>query len=177
MHATAHGGLDRHRKNLHWKLILGEVKHPLLHGGLEPLSVLCLAFQSDALPSELFPPLLWVIWAFHACASKMEVGRLLCDQGSNLWPLDPESQVCCMARVWTCDLLILSLRFNNNNEYLERLTCTSPKRLHILYKYILSKLSAYNMNTHTHTRAHTHTHTHTHIHTHIHTHTHTLLVP
>ena len=45
---------------------------------------------------------------------------------------------------------------NNNNEYLERLTCTGPKRLHVLYKYILSKFNAYNMNTHTHTRTHIH---------------------
>ena len=35
----------------------------------------------------------------------------------------------------------------NNNEYLECLTCTGPKHLHVLYKYILSKFSAY-----THTR-------------------------
>ena len=58
---------------------------------------------------------------------------------------------------------------NNNNEYLERLTRTGPKRLHVLYKYILSKFKAYNMNAHTHTHAHrlarerAHTHTHTHI--------------
>ena len=40
---------------------------------------------------------------------------------------------------------------NNNNEYLEHLTCTGPKRLHVIYKYIWSKFNAYNMNTHTHT--------------------------
>ena len=28
---------------------------------------------------------------------------------------------------------------DNNNEYLERLTRTGPQRLHVLYKYILSK--------------------------------------
>ena len=38
---------------------------------------------------------------------------------------------------------------NNNNEYLERLTHTGPKRLHILYKYILSTFNTYNMNAHT----------------------------
>ena len=43
-----------------------------------------------------------------------------------------------------------ALNYNNNNEYLERLTRTGPKRLHVLYEYILSKLSAYNMNAHTH---------------------------
>ena len=35
---------------------------------------------------------------------------------------------------------------NNNNEYLERLARTGPKRLHALYKYILSNFNAYNMN-------------------------------
>ena len=47
------------------------------------------------------------------------------------------------------------LHKDNNNEYLERLTRTGPKRLHVLYKYTLSKFNAYNMNAHTH--AHTHT--------------------
>ena len=61
---------------------------------------------------------------------------------------------------------------NNNNEYLERLTRTGPKRLHVLYKYILSKFNAYNMNAHTHTLAHTDSHTHARAHTHTHTHTH-----
>ena len=77
---------------------------------------------------------------------------------------------------------------NNNNEYLERLThtgpkclhilrlthtgpkClhilrlthTGPKRLHVLYKYILSKFNAYNMNTHTHTHRLAHTCMHAH---------------
>ena len=49
---------------------------------------------------------------------------------------------------------------NNNNEYLERLTRTGPKRLHALYKYILSKFNAYNMNARTHTRTHTQRLTH-----------------
>ena len=38
---------------------------------------------------------------------------------------------------------------NHNNEYLEHLTCTGPKRLHVLYKHILSKFNAYNTHTHT----------------------------
>jgi len=38
---------------------------------------------------------------------------------------------------------------NNNDEYLERLARTGPKRLHVPYKYILSKFNAYNMNAHT----------------------------
>ena len=29
---------------------------------------------------------------------------------------------------------------NNNNEYLERLTRTGPKRLHVLYKYVFVKI-------------------------------------
>ena len=41
--------------------------------------------------------------------------------------------------------------YNNNNEYLEHLTRTGLKRLHVLYKYTLSKFNAYNMNAHTHT--------------------------
>ena len=40
---------------------------------------------------------------------------------------------------------------NNNNEYLERLARTGPKRLHVFYKYILSKFNTYNMNARTHT--------------------------
>ena len=53
---------------------------------------------------------------------------------------------------------------NNNNEYLECLTHIGPKCLHILYKHILSKFNAYNMNTHTYTQTLpppllTHTHT------------------
>ena len=54
----------------------------------------------------------------------------------------------------------LTRPYNNNHEYLERLTRTGPKRLHILYKYILSKFNAYNMNAHTHARTHTDSHTH-----------------
>ena len=65
---------------------------------------------------------------------------------------------------------------NNNNEYLEHLTRTGPKHLHVLYKYILSKFNTYNMNTHTYTHTHTHAHTqrfaHAHTCTHAHTHTH-----
>ena len=60
---------------------------------------------------------------------------------------------------------------NNNNKYLECLTHTGPKRLHMLYKYILSKFNAYNMNVHTHTHTHTHTHAHSHSHTCVHIHT------
>ena len=36
---------------------------------------------------------------------------------------------------------------HNHNEYLECLTRTSPKCLHILYNHILSKFNAYNKNT------------------------------
>ena len=50
------------------------------------------------------------------------------------------------------------------HEYLERLTRTGPRRLHVLFKYILSKFSAYNMNAHAHTQTRTRTHKHTHTH-------------
>ena len=62
---------------------------------------------------------------------------------------------------------------NNNNEYLERLTRTGPKRLHVLYKYIFVKIQCVQHEC-THTRMHTHrladarTHTHTHKQTHTH---------
>ena len=61
----------------------------------------------------------------------------------------------------------------------EHLTHAGPKRLHILYVYIVAKFNAYNRNLHTHAHARTHarthvcTHTHTHTHAHAHTHTHT----
>ena len=58
---------------------------------------------------------------------------------------------------------------NNNNEYLERLNRTGPKRLHVLYKYILSKFKAYNMNAHTHARSHTHGLAHARAHAHTYT--------
>ena len=65
--------------------------------------------------------------------------------------------------------------YHNNNEYLQRLTHTGPKRLHVLYKYVLSKFNAYNMNAHTYacTHAQSHTHAPTCAHTRVHTHTHT----
>ena len=50
----------------------------------------------------------------------------------------------------TLKKLYLITNNNNNNEYLEHLTCTGPKHLHVLYKHILSKFNAYNMNTCTH---------------------------
>ena len=46
-------------------------------------------------------------------------------------------------------LHVALMKINNNNEYLERLTRTGPKRLHDIYKYILSKFNAHNMNAHT----------------------------
>ena len=52
-------------------------------------------------------------------------------------------------------MLVVTISVNTNNEYLERLTRTGPKRLHVLYKYILSKFNAYNMNAHAHARTHT----------------------
>ena len=40
----------------------------------------------------------------------------------------------------------------------KRLTRTGPKRLHILYMYVLSKFNAYNMNARTHTCMHARVH-------------------
>ena len=62
---------------------------------------------------------------------------------------------------------------NNNNEDLERLTWTGPKRLHVLYKYILSKFDAYSMNAHAHECTHVCMHTDVHTCARTHTHTHT----
>ena len=53
---------------------------------------------------------------------------------------------------------------NNNNEYLQCLTHAGCERLHVLYKYILSKFNAYNMNAHTHMHAHIQAHTRTRAH-------------
>ena len=66
------------------------------------------------------------------------------------------------------------VKVNNNNEYLERLTRTGPKRLHVLYKYIFVKIQCIQHEC-THTRTHTdlHTHARTHARTRTHTHTHT----
>ena len=55
---------------------------------------------------------------------------------------------------------------NNNDEYLERLTRTGPKCLHVLYKYIFVKIQCIQHEcthtcTHTQSRTHMHTHTHT----------------
>ena len=47
MHATAHRGLCGHGKKMLWKLTVE--KHLLPHRGLEPASVLYVAFQSDAM--------------------------------------------------------------------------------------------------------------------------------
>ena len=59
--------------------------------------------------------------------------------------------------------------YNNNNEYSECLTHTGPKRLHVLYKYILSTFNACNMNAHTHRLTHARTSTCMHACTHTHT--------
>ena len=61
-------------------------------------------------------------------------------------------------------------RFNNNNEYLEHLTRTGPKRLHVLYRYIFVKIQCIqheSMHTCTHTQTCTCTHMRTCTHTQI----------
>ena len=55
---------------------------------------------------------------------------------------------------------ILRAANNNNNEYLERLTRTGPKCLHVLYKYIFVKIQCIQHEC-THTDSHMHAHTHT----------------
>ena len=60
---------------------------------------------------------------------------------------------------------------NNNNEYLECLTHTGPKHLHVLYKNIFVKIKCIQHEC-THTHAHTHRLAHAHTCTHTHTHTH-----
>ena len=67
-------GLFGHPKSLHWKSTLREKS--LAAPGLEPMSVLHLACQLDALPTELSPPLLapFVVAVFQ---SKIETGSTL----------------------------------------------------------------------------------------------------
>ena len=67
---------------------------------------------------------------------------------------------------------------NNNNEYLERLTRTGPKRLHVLYKYIFVKIQCIqhgcnHTRTHTHRLAHERMRAHARAHARARTHTHT----
>ena len=51
------GAVSTPYESLHWKLTLRKKKkkNPLPHRGLEPVSVLRQAFQSNALPAELSP--------------------------------------------------------------------------------------------------------------------------
>ena len=85
-------------------------------------------------------------------------------QQSDQCPLLPTPPDPCMN--WTSHYVN-----NNNNEYLERQTRTGPKRLQVLYKYILSEFNAYNMNAHTHTHMHPHTQTRTRVRAQTNTHT------
>ena len=56
------------------------------------------------------------------------------------------------------EALRLNINNNNNHEYLECLTCTGPKRVHVFYKYIFVKIQCIQHEcTHTHTQTHTHT--------------------
>ena len=63
---------------------------------------------------------------------------------------------------------------DNNNEYLEHLTRTGPKRLHVLLQVHIVKIQCKQHDcTHTHANTHTDSHTHARTHTRTHTHTHT----
>ena len=55
MHVIVHWGCYRRCKKVHWKLTLGE-KIPCHTGGINPLSVLHLAFQSDSVLTEPYRP-------------------------------------------------------------------------------------------------------------------------
>ena len=52
MHAIAHGVCADTVRESALKVESGRKKNPLLHRGLEPASVLRLAFQPDALPAQ-----------------------------------------------------------------------------------------------------------------------------
>ena len=58
--------------------------------------------------------------------------------------------------------------YNNNNEYLERLTRTGPKRLHVLYKYVIILKIQRIQHECTHKRTHAHAHTQTRIYAYAH---------
>ena len=64
MHATAHEGCTDTVKESALEVDCGE-KNPLPYRGLEPASVLSLAFQSDALPAGVFPPPFVELKAFY----------------------------------------------------------------------------------------------------------------
>ena len=67
-------GLYEHRKRVCTASCLWE-KNRWSHRGLEPASVLRLAFQSDALPTEPFPPLLiGLLHLFQICFLGMVFG-------------------------------------------------------------------------------------------------------
>ena len=72
MHAVAHRGCADSVTEVDWE------KNPSLHRGLEPASVLRLAFQSDALPAELSPPLEMICVVVSACANDLCGSFSLC---------------------------------------------------------------------------------------------------
>ena len=59
MHAITHRGCTHTVRLVCIGSWLWEKKNPLPHWGLEPMSVLRLTFQSNALPTELSLPLVW----------------------------------------------------------------------------------------------------------------------
>ena len=110
---------------------------------------------------------LFVVLLPHHMGSCMQSSEAL-SLFSGGWMLLCEQLI--MAEKWSPHNYAAHTIHNNNSEYLERLTRTGPKRLHVLYKYILSKFNVYNMNAHTHKHAHTQIRTRTHARTRTSTH-------
>ena len=107
----------------------------------------------------------------------------LCRQTCNLCGVDISKAVLlsgvlqCCTSFYSVLLHLYTLSFvccnYNNNEYLERLTRTGPKRLHVLYKYIFIVKIQRIQHECTHTRTHAHRLAHARMSAHSHTHTHT----
>jgi len=70
--------------HLHWRSTLGE-ENPLPHWGLEPASLLRLAFQSDALPTELSwrPPSFSVMVATRVFLESVCMNSRFCGAGED----------------------------------------------------------------------------------------------
>ena len=87
--------------------------------------------------------------------------------GGGGWRLSLGAISCYCQLSWDWTDSVLTINNNNNNDYLQRLTRTGPKRLHVLYKHIFVKIQCiqhgctHTRGTHTQTRTRMHTHTDT----------------
>ena len=96
-------------------------------------------------------PSLWLL-GLHAVSDVCKLCRLILLSSKKAFYREAMTECSHWVRSWMgCFGFYLSVTFNNHNnhEYLQRLTCTGPNRLHILGKYRLSKFRAYNINAHT----------------------------